>query len=420
MVDRLVVIGASHAGCRLAFAARELGFGGEVVLIGAEPSPPYQRPPLSKAYLKGTATRAALMLKSAAAFADAGIELRLATRVAAIDRAAREVVLADGERLAYSRLGLATGAEVRRLDVPGADLAGVIHMRDLADADALAAATKTARRAVVVGGGFIGLEAAASLRSLGLEVVVVEAADRLSPRVFPPVMSDWLRGLHEGHGVEIRLGARVAAILAVDGRVTGVRLADGAELSGDLVVVGIGVVAADDLARAAGLAVDRGVLVDAGARTSDPLIVAAGDCARHPNPWAPDDAPILLESVQNANDQARVAAAALVDRPVVHDAVPWFWSDQYDAKIQMAGLPSAADTIVPRGDPASGRFSLIHLRDGRLASVTSVGWPQDHMMARRLIAERPTIDLARAETHTGPLADLFRPAAPPAEGGPET
>lgn len=411
MVDRLVVIGASHAGCRLAFAAREEGFEGEVVLIGTETALPYQRPPLSKGYLKGTVPLAALCLKSEAAFAEARITLRLGTRVEAIDRAARDVVLTDGERLGYSRLALATGARVRRLSVPGADLAGVLHMRDLGDADALAVAAKAAGRAVVVGGGFIGLEAAASLRSLGLEVTVVEAESRLSARVFPPLLSAWLKDLHERHGVAIRLAAQVGEILGEDGRVAGVRLADGTELACDLVVVGIGVVPADELARAAGLAVDRGILVDAHAMTADPAIAAAGDCARHPNPWAPRPGEaIVLESVQNANDQARVAGAALVGRPIVHDAVPWFWSDQYDAKIQMAGLPSPDDDIILRGDPASGRFSLLHLRDGRLVAVDSVGWPQDHMAARKLIARRPFVDRTLAQTHTGPLADICPPA----------
>jgi len=410
MVDRLVVIGASHAGCRLAFAAREEGFEGEVVLIGAETAPPYQRPPLSKGYLKGTVPLAALRLKSDAAFAEARITLRLGTTVTAIDRAAKEVVLADGERLAYSKLALTTGARVRRLSVPGADLDGVLHMRDLADADALAVAAKAGRRAVVVGGGFIGLEAAASLRGLGLDVTVVEAEPRLSARVFPPRLSEWLRDLHEAHGVTIRLGAQVVEILGQDGHVTGARLADGTKISCDLVVVGIGVIPADDLARDAGLAVDRGVLVDASALTADPDVAAAGDCARHPNPWAPrPGSVIVLESVQNAADQARVAAAALLGRPTVHDAVPWFWSDQYDAKIQMAGLPDPDDEILLRGDPASGRFSLLHLRDGRLAAVDSVGWLQDHMAARRLLATRPVVDRERVKTHTGPLADLCSP-----------
>ena len=412
MADRLVVIGASHAGCRLAFAARELGFAGEIVLIGAEAVLPYQRPPLSKGYLKGAMPLAALRLKSEAAFAEARITLRLGTTVVAIDRGAADVVLADGERVAYSRLALTTGARVRRLSVPGADLTGVLHMRDLADADALAlaVAAKAGGRAVVVGGGFIGLEAAASLRALGLDVTVVEAESRLSARVFPPLLSAWLTDLHQAHGVTVRLDAQVVEILGRDGRVAGARLADGTELACDLVVVGIGVVPADDLAGAAGLAVDRGILVDRSALTSDPHIAAAGDCARHPNPWAPTpDRPIVLESVQNANDQARVAAAALVGRPVAYDAVPWFWSDQYDAKIQMAGLPDRDDEILPRGDPATGRFSLLHLRGGRLVAVDSVGWPQDHMAARRLIADRPLIDADRARSHTGALADLCRP-----------
>lgn len=409
MTDRLVVVGASHAGCRLAFAAREFGFAGEIVLIGAEPTPPYQRPPLSKSYLKGATPLAAILLKSESAFHEAGIALRLGTPVTTIDRAARTVALASGETITWSRLALTTGARVRRLDVPGADLAGVFHMRDLADANALGAALPAATRAVVVGGGFIGLEAAAVLRGLGLAVTVLEAADRLAARAFPPFLSAWLKTLHESRGVDVRLGTQLREIVGRDGRVAAVALSGGGEIACDLVVVGIGVVPADDLARDAGVAVDRGILVDPHGLTSDPAIAAAGDCARHPNIWAATPgAPTLLESVQNAHDQARVAAAALVGRPIVHDAVPWFWSDQYDTRIQMAGLSHPDDDIVLRGDPAAGRFSLLHLRDGRLAAVDSVGWPQDHMAARRLLIGRPAIDPERARRHDGGLADLCR------------
>lgn len=397
--DRLVIVGASHAGCRVAFAAREAGFTGEIVLIGAETVPPYQRPPLSKARLKGGVPLAALLLKNEAAFAEADITLRLDTRVVALDRAAHAVVLEDGARLSYTRLALTTGATARRLNVPGEDLAGVFTLRDLADSDALAASLPTAHHAVVIGGGFIGLEAAAVLRGLGLEVDLVEAQARLSARVFPPVMSHWLEALHESRGVAVHLGASVAEILGRDGTVSGVKLDDGTQLACDLVVIGIGVAPADGLARAAGLATDRGILVNAQALTSDPLIAAAGDCARHPNRYAPEPGALtLLESVQNANDQAKVAATSLIGppagAPARYDAVPWFWSEQYDIRIQMAGLPAPDDEIVPLGDPASGRFSLLHLRDGRLAAVDSIGRPQDHMAARRLLGDAAPVDRA--------------------------
>ena len=295
---------------------------------------------------------------------------------------------ADGRRLGYTKLALTTGARVRRLSVPGHDLAGIHHLRDLGDADGLAVAAATARRAVVVGGGFIGLEVAASLRALGVEVVVVEPLDRLLKRCFPPLLSDWTLALHRRHGVDVRLGASVAAILGNAGRVCGVRLGGGEEIAGDLVVVGVGVEANDELAREAGLRTDRGIVVDAHGLTSDPSIAAAGDCAvRFDLEGAqPGGGLIRIQSVQNATEQARAAGATLAGMPTQHHAQPWFWSDQYDAKFQMVGHSGPDDEIVLRGDPERGKFSLFHFRDGRLVAVDSVGAVRDHMTARKLLA----------------------------------
>lgn len=388
MTGRLVVVGASYAGTQLAFSARDHGFAGEIVMLGEEPRLPYQRPPLSKGYLQGKMAPPAMLLRAEAAFRRAAIELRLGERVVAIDRDAREVVLADGRRLGYSKLALTTGARVRRLSVPGHELAGIHHLRDLADAEALAAAAAMARRAVVIGGGFIGLEVAASLRGLGLEVVVVEPLDRLLKRCFPPLLSDWTLALHRRRGVDVRLGATVAAILGEAGRLCGVRLDSGEEIAGDLVVVGVGVDANDGLARDAGLRTDRGIVVDAHGMTSDPSIAAAGDCTARLDldGSQPGGGLIRIQSVQNATEQARAAGATLAGTPTLHLVQPWFWSDQYDAKFQMVGHGSPDDEIVLRGDPESGKFSLFHFRDGRLVAVDSVGAIRDHMTARKLLA----------------------------------
>jgi 3-phenylpropionate/trans-cinnamate dioxygenase ferredoxin reductase subunit len=391
MENRLVVIGASYAGTQVAFAARERGFEGEIVLLGAEPHLPYQRPPLSKGYLQGKLSDAALLIKTDAAFRKKAIDFRPGSAVTAIDRTRREVVTASGDRLTYGKLALATGARVRRLTIPGAELTGIHYLRDLADSQRLAAAVHNARRVVIIGGGFIGLEAAASLRGLGLEVSVIEPEDRLLKRAFPPVLSDWTLKLHRRHGVAIHLGRSVTAIEGVHGAVSGVVLDDGATLACDLVVAGIGVDPEDDLAQAAGLHTDHGIVVDARAVTSDPDIVAAGDCTLRPDPWAPGGPALLrVHSVQNAVDQAKVAGATLAGQEATHGAVPWFWSDQFDVKFQMVGHGAPGDEIIPRGDPANGFFSLFHFRDGRLHAVDSVNSAQDHMVARKLLTQGAT------------------------------
>lgn len=390
MTERLLVIGASYAGTQLAFSAREAGFAGEILLIGDEDRFPYHRPPLSKGYLQGKQAVTALPLRAEAAFKRAGIALRLGERAVTIDRERRQVVLSGGERLDYTRLGLATGARVRRLAVPGDGLAGVHYLRDMADADALAAAAAAGGTAVIVGGGFIGLEVAASLRALGLSVLVVEPLDRLLKRVFPPLLSDWTLALHRRNGVDIRLATTVSEVLGEDGRVRGVRLGQGEEIACTLVVVGIGVEPNDGLAREAGLATDRGILVDAYGLTSDPVIAAAGDCTLRPDPMAPESTVrVRIQSVQNATDQARAAGSTLAGKPTAQHGPPWFWSDQYDVKLQMVGVGAEDDGIVLRGDPAAGRFSLLHVRDGRLTAVDSVNAPQDHMAARKLLAHGP-------------------------------
>jgi 3-phenylpropionate/trans-cinnamate dioxygenase ferredoxin reductase subunit len=384
MDDRLVIIGASYAGLQLAASARDGGYAGPIVLLGDEAHAPYQRPPLSKGFLLNGGT--AQPLRGPDYFAQADIDFRPGTRAIAIDRAQRELILADGTALAYGRLGLTTGARCRTLACEGAQLDGIHYLRTLDDAARLAAATAGVQRVVVVGGGFIGLEVAASLRTLGKDVSVIEAGERLLGRVAHPVISRYLRDLHEAKGVAIHTRAQVVRVAGKDGRVAAVHLDDGRELACDLVVVGIGVVPNDELARTCGLLVDGGIVVDRYARTSDAHIVAAGDCARYPNPWARTPT-VRLESVQSANDLARTAATTVCGRPAPYRAVPWFWSDQFSCKLQMAGLSQGWETVEVVGDPADHQFSIRYFLQGQLIGVDSVNQPGLHMQARKQLQQ---------------------------------
>ncbi len=333
-----IIVGASHAGAQLALSLAQGGYEGAITVIGAEPHLPYHRPPLSKGILAGSEEPDTLVLRPEAAYAKAGVAFRLGTRVASLDRAAREVVLDGGERLPYDALALCTGSRVRTLDVPGAGLAGIHVLRSLDDGLALRAAARAGGRAVIVGGGYIGLEVAASLRGLGLEVTVLEALDRLLGRVAPPAVAAFAARVHREEGVDVRTGAAVVAFEG-EGRVTGVRLADGASLPADIVVVGIGVIPETGLAAAAGLEVGNGIVVDEHCRTSDPAIVAAGDCTEHPNPHV--GRRVRLESVPNANDQAKVAAATILGTPRGYPTAPWFWSSSTTCASRSRASPPA-------------------------------------------------------------------------------
>jgi 3-phenylpropionate/trans-cinnamate dioxygenase ferredoxin reductase subunit len=397
---------------QIAAAARERGYAGRIVLVGEESAEPYHRPPLSKAFLHGGYDPDRLQLRSPAFFEEAGIELRSGTRAMRIDRARRTVELSDGERLTYGKLALATGARPRQLQCEGASLRGVHYLRSLRDAADLARAMLSARRAVVVGGGYIGLEVAASLIKAGIAVTVVEAADRILARVATPWMSDFVDQVHREQGVCFALGRKVAALRGMHGQVRGVALDDGSVLDCDLVVVGIGVEPNVDLALDCGLSVQGGILVDDMARTSDPDIVAAGDCASFRCAWMPAGAAACrIESVQNANDMARTAAATLTGATEPHVALPWFWSDQYDLKLQMAGLSVGATECVVRGDVAQRRFSVFHFRGGALAAVDSVNRPQDHMLARKLLAARTPVEPAQAADARFDLKSLLAATA---------
>ncbi|WP_111431248.1 FAD-dependent oxidoreductase [Rhodobacteraceae bacterium DSL-40] len=398
---RIVVVGAGQAGAALVAKLRALGHDGPLTLIGAEPDLPYQRPPLSKAYLKGELERERLHLRPASFYAENGITVETGRAVAAIDRAAKAVVLADGTRLAYDLLALTTGATPRRLPAAiGGDLDGVLVMRQLADADALAARLAAgAARALVVGGGYVGLEAAAVLREKGLTVTLIESAPRILARVAAPATADFFRALHERHGVEILEGAALARLTGAAGHVTGAELGDGRRIAADLVLVGIGVAPDTGLAEAAGLAVENGIRVDALGSTSDPAIFAAGDCASFPH----DAARIRIESVPHAIDQAEAVAAAMLGGTEPYTARPWFWSDQYDVKLQIAGLNTGWERTVTRPGAREGSLSVWYFAGTRLLAVDAMNDPRAYMSGKRWIEAGRSPE---ADRIADPAADL--------------
>lgn len=394
----IVIIGAGQAGVQTAEALRSSGYEGSITLLGDEAEGPYHRPPLSKAWLAGDMEAAQLVMRAPEMLARKHIELRTGVTVTGIDRAAQRVLLADGTSLAYSGLLLATGSTPRRLPLPGGDAAGVLALRSKADANAMAERMALCIEknlpVVVIGGGFIGLEVAATARKKGLAVTVLEAAPRLLGRVLAPKLSDWYAELHRSHGVNLVFDARIAALnVGADGAVTGVQMADGTVHPAGLVVVGIGVNANDQLALAAGLECDRGIVVDGCGRTSDPAIVAAGDCTAR---RLPDGSLLRLESVQNATEQGKSAAAALLGQDRPFTATPWFWSDQYDKKLQMAGLSTGADQWAVRGDMAANSFSVYHFKGEQLLAVDSVNAAKEHLQARKLLDAGVSPTLAQA------------------------
>jgi len=402
-----VIVGAGQAGAELAAALRQQGYAGRVVLVGDEPELAYRRPPLSKTYLSGEATRESLLLRNAAAWEKVQVECWTGVAVLAIDRAAHCLNLADGRVLAYDKLVLATGGRVRRLEVPGAQRPNVHYVRTLADIDRLKQDFAPGRRLLVVGGGYIGLEAAAVGIKKGLAVTVVESLPRVLARVAAPELSAFYEAAHRRRGVNLRTGTAIDEWIG-ETRVEAVRLSDGSTLPVDLVVVGIGILPNVELAQAAGLAVDNGIVVDEYAQTSDPDILAAGDCAQHMNHFL--GRAVRLESVPGAQEQARTAALTICGRPAPHAAVPWFWSDQYDLKLQMVGLSQGYDRLVLRGDPEQESFCAFYLKDGRVLSVDAVNRPQEFGVAKRLVAERRVVDAAVLADEGVALKSLLVPA----------
>ena len=386
---KVLIIGAGHAGGTVAALLRQYGHEGPIVLAGEEPAAPYQRPPLSKAWLKGEADLEALLLRPESFYTENDIDLRTGVTATAIDASGKSVRFADGTVETYDILILATGSTARKLTIPGADRPALIELRTLADAERLKAALQPGQRLVVVGGGYVGLEAAASARSLGVEAVVLERMDRVLARVASETLSTFFTDLHRAHGVDIRTGVEVSAF-----EDDGVRLADGALVAADVMLVGVGGMACDALAIGAGLTCDNGVVVDEAARTSDPSIYAIGDMTNRPMPVY-GGRMARLESVPNALEQAKQAAASITGRPGPAAEVPWFWSDQYDVKLQIAGLPTGPDRQLVRGDPAGGAFAVFHLTGDRILCVEAVNAPAEFMGGRQLIGRATPVDATK-------------------------
>ena len=381
----VAIIGAGQAAAQLIDSLRRRGHAGAITLVGDEGFP-YQRPPLSKKYLAGELGLDRLQLRQPSYFDEQRVELRLGRRATAIDRHAKQVQLVGGATLDYEHLIIATGSHPRRLKMPGADLAGVHYLRSSSDADHLRTEVHVGQRAVIIGGGYIGLEVAATLRQLGMEVTVLEMADRVMNRVVAEPVSRYYEREHASHGVKIELGVGVLALQGdTNGRVCAVETNRGA-IAANLVVVGIGVLPTDELAQNAGLACDNGIVVDEYCRTSDPAIFAIGDCSNHPS--AHYGRRIRLESVDNAFEQANTVATNITGTPTKHDRVPWFWSDQYHHKLLIVGLADGHDQAILRGDQANHSFSVCYLRDGEFIAIDTVNMAKDQMAARKLIASR--------------------------------
>jgi 3-phenylpropionate/trans-cinnamate dioxygenase ferredoxin reductase subunit len=397
MEERIVIIGAGQAGAQAVATLRAEGFAGAITMIGDEAYAPYQRPPLSKTYLMGTMDRDRLFLKPDAFYTEAKCELMLGVTVTSIDRAAKSVALSDGRALSYDKLLIATGTSVRKIKVPGAELPGIHYLRSIADVDDLRPAFESAKNLVIVGAGYIGLEVAAVARKYDLNVTVLEAMDRVMARSASKPVSEFYERIHREAGVTFHLNTGVEGFEGT-GKLAAVRAA-GKTFSADIALVGIGVIPNCEIAEAAGLKCGDGVYVDKTCTTEDPAIFAAGDCTRH---HGRNGDLIRLESVQNAIDQAKHAALAMVGKPMPYGEVPWFWSDQYDLKLQIAGLAKPGDQIVLRGNPSARKFAVFHLREGAVAAVEAVNAAPEYLIGRKLIADA---------THVAPerLADTAIP-----------
>jgi len=400
-----VIVGAGHAGGRAAQAMRQCGFEGEILLIGEEPHVPYERPPLSKDLIVTDAGLEKVRLHDAAWYAENRIELIAANGATSIDTAAKTVGLADGQTIGFDGLMLTTGARVRRLPVPGADLDGVFYLRTIEDSAAIRAQIAAGTEVAVIGGGFIGLEIAGSAARRGARVTVLEAADRLMGRSVAPEVADWFARMHRDRGVDLRLGVSIAAIEG--GRsATGVRLGDGSVVPAEVVVIGIGILPNIEIAEAAGLAVDNGIVVDDRGRTSHPDIWAAGDVANQPNAFA--GRRLRLESYQNAQDQAAAVARNLCGADEAYEDSLWVWSDQHDVNLQMTGAPESWDSLLWRGDPDDGRFTVFYMAGGRIVAVNTVNNGREMRPARMLMESGKVVDPAALADTSVKLLKLAR------------
>ena len=389
----ILIVGAGHAGAQAAIALRQAKYEGTIAIVGDEPEIPYERPPLSKDYLAGDKPFERILIRPATFWSERDIAMLTGRRVVSVDPAAHRVTTADGTTIGYGSLIWATGGSPRSLVCSGHDLAGVHAIRTRADVDRLVGELAATNRVVVIGGGYIGLEAAAVLTKLGKHVTLLEALDRVLARVAGEPLSRFYEAEHRAHGVDIRLGAMVDCIVEADGRAIGVRLADGETLACEMVIVGIGIVPAVAPLLAAGADGGNGVKIDTQCRTSLPDVFAIGDCALHTNGFA-DGAEIRLESVQNANDMANAVAKTLTGTPTKYHAVPWFWSNQYDLKLQTVGLSGGHDAAVLRGDPATRSFSLVYLKQGRVIALDCVNAVRDYVQGRALVVEGKSPDPA--------------------------
>jgi 3-phenylpropionate/trans-cinnamate dioxygenase ferredoxin reductase subunit len=397
-----IIAGAGHAGGQTAISLRQAGYEGRIVMCGDEPVAPYQRPPLSKKYLSGELALARVFLRPEGFYAQNDIELRLGNGVRDVDPERRTVSLEDGETVAFTDLVIATGSRPRRLDVPGTDLGNIFYLRSLADADAIGNALVAGRRLVVVGGGYIGLEIASTAKGLGLEVCVIEAADRILGRVTAPEMSAYYTRAHRSRGVDIRLSTGIVSFEG-DGTVRAVNCGSDI-IPADAVVIGIGIVPDVGLAASAGIRCDDGIVVDERCATSADHVYAVGDCTRHPNPVL--GRMLRLESVQNALEQARTAAANIAGTPAMYEQVPWFWSDQFDLKLQMVGMSQGYDTIVQRGSMDADDFAMFYLKEGVLIAVDAVNRPREFMACRKLVPQRPRIDPKKLADESIPMQEM--------------
>jgi len=407
MYFEVLIVGGGHGGAQVAVMLRTQKFAGSVAIVSDEPELPYERPPLSKEYFAGEKDFERIQLRPARYWDERDVTMLLGKRVVSVDPAAHTVTTDGGETIGYGKLVWAAGGAPRMLPIPGGDLPGVQGVRTRADADAMKAASETARQIVVIGGGYIGLEAAAVLTRAGKQVVLLEAQDRVLARVAGEALSRFYEKEHREHGVDLRLGVCVEAIEG-EAHVTGVRLSDGEVIPADLVIVGIGIVPAVEPLLAAGAEGSNGVLVDRHCKTSLPDIYAIGDCAAHENPFA-EGAVIRLESVQNANDQANVVARGICGDAAPYHAIPWFWSNQYDLKLQTAGLSTGHDRAVLRGDPATRSFSVVYLKQGRVIAIDCVNATKDYVQGRMIVTAGLLATPGQlADTRT-PLKELLAP-----------
>ena len=405
MSESFVIVGASHAAAMLAPSLRQQGWQGRIIVIGAEASIPYHRPPLSKDYLAGAKSLEEILIRPAKVYEKSEVEFILETSVESIDRDNKTVRLSNNENLSYDKLALTVGSKVRKVNLPGVDLDGVFYLRDLKDVERISAYISPGANAVIVGGGYIGLETAAVLNGKGMNVTVLEMMERVLQRVTAPALSEFYTRIHEEEGVSIRCSTGVTGFTG-NGRVAKVLCSDGSEFSADLVIIGVGILPNTALAEAAGLQVDNGIVVNARVQTSDPDIFAAGDCTFHHNPVY--DRWVRLESVQNATDQSRVIAGAACGKEMSYNTVPWFWSEQYDLMLQIAGLSQGYDEIITRGDPGNGRsFAAFYLRAGRVIAVDAVNRPQEFMFTKKLIPAQKTMDKEKLADADVPIKELL-------------